>query len=201
MLAALAALHARGIIHRDLKPSNVFRTPHGVKLPDFGLARPEAERALDTQTALTGSGMVIGTPRYMAPEQIVGGHELDARSDLHRASVTHPGRRRWQSRPRIRPVRALRRSTTTAGGDDPEPMFNQGWLLCDVGEYEHGIAVLARAVAKGYSVAPTLTRSRVFDAARDHPVFQRVLAQAEADRDAARRAFHEAEGERLLTTA
>jgi serine/threonine-protein kinase len=82
MLAALTALHARGVIHRDLKPSNVFLTSHGVKLLDFGLARPEAERVLDTQTALTGSGVVIGTPRYMAPEQIVGGQDVDARSDL-----------------------------------------------------------------------------------------------------------------------
>ena len=41
MLSALSALHARGIIHRDLKPSNVFVTAHGVKLLDFGLARPE----------------------------------------------------------------------------------------------------------------------------------------------------------------
>src|SRR5687767_3695591 len=40
VLAALSALHARGIVHRDLKPSNVFLTPHGVKLLDFGLARP-----------------------------------------------------------------------------------------------------------------------------------------------------------------
>ena len=53
MLAALGALHARGIVHRDLKPSNVFLTPHGVKLLDFGLARPEPERSLGSATGLT----------------------------------------------------------------------------------------------------------------------------------------------------
>ena len=54
ILAALAALHARGIVHRDLKPSNVFLTPHGVKLLDFGLARPAAGRsARRTATGLT----------------------------------------------------------------------------------------------------------------------------------------------------
>ena len=70
MLAALSALHARGVVHRDLKPSNVFLTPHGVKLLDFGLARPELERSLESATGLTRSGIVMGTPRYMAPEQV-----------------------------------------------------------------------------------------------------------------------------------
>src|SRR6266498_1637205 len=68
ILAALEALHSRGIIHRDLKPSNVFLTQHGVKLLDFGLARPHAGASLDS--GLTLPGMIIGTPSYMAPETI-----------------------------------------------------------------------------------------------------------------------------------
>ncbi len=86
MLAALSALHARGIVHRDLKPSNIFLTPHGVKLLDFGLARPELEGSLQTATALTGTGVVVGTPRYMAPEQVTGA-AVDARSDLFAAGA------------------------------------------------------------------------------------------------------------------
>jgi len=68
MLTALGAIHARGIVHRDLKPSNVFVTRHGVKLLDFGLARPEMDHTVDSAINLTRSGVVIGTPRYMAPE-------------------------------------------------------------------------------------------------------------------------------------
>jgi serine/threonine protein kinase/tetratricopeptide (TPR) repeat protein len=86
MLAALSALHARGIVHRDLKPSNVFLTPHGVKLLDFGLARPQLEAALDSTEGLTRTGILMGTPRYMAPEQVVG-HAVDARSDLFAAGA------------------------------------------------------------------------------------------------------------------
>ncbi len=86
MLAALSALHARGIVHRDLKPSNVFLTPHGVKLLDFGLARPELERTLTTAPELTRTGVVMGTPRYMAPEQVTG-EPVDARTDLFAAAA------------------------------------------------------------------------------------------------------------------
>ncbi len=86
ILAALSALHARGIVHRDLKPSNVFLTAHGVKLLDFGLARPEIEQANNTMTELTGAGMVLGTPRYMAPEQATG-DAVDTRTDLFSAGA------------------------------------------------------------------------------------------------------------------
>jgi serine/threonine-protein kinase len=89
ILDALEALHARGIVHRDLKPSNVFLTPHGVKLLDFGLARPIVPELLSSAGSageLTGTGMLVGTPRYMAPEQVTG-DGLDARSDLFAAGA------------------------------------------------------------------------------------------------------------------
>jgi serine/threonine protein kinase/tetratricopeptide (TPR) repeat protein len=81
-LDALGALHARGLIHRDLKPSNVFLTPRGVKLLDFGLARPASGSFVAADaTMLTEAGIIVGTPNYMAPEQ-ARGEALDARADL-----------------------------------------------------------------------------------------------------------------------
>jgi serine/threonine protein kinase/tetratricopeptide (TPR) repeat protein len=85
MLAALSALHGRGLVHRDVKPSNVYLTPHGVKLLDFGLARRDVAAA-DVTAALTQPGLAIGTPRYMAPEQVTEG-EVDARADLFATSA------------------------------------------------------------------------------------------------------------------
>jgi serine/threonine protein kinase/tetratricopeptide (TPR) repeat protein len=90
ILTALDALHARGFIHRDLKPSNVFITQHGVKLLDFGLARETLPpigadattmRPGSSPSPITVSGMIVGTPRYMAPEQITGA-PVDARTDI-----------------------------------------------------------------------------------------------------------------------
>ncbi len=86
VLAALQALHARGLVHRDLKPSNVFLTPAGVKLLDFGLARPVAAAGGATATELTQAGVLVGTPQYMAPEQLRG-EPLDARSDVFAAGA------------------------------------------------------------------------------------------------------------------
>jgi tetratricopeptide (TPR) repeat protein len=82
--------------------------------------------------------------------------------------------------------------------DDPEAIFLEGWLLCDVGEHETGLVHLKRAVAKSYFVAPTLSNSHAFDPLRSDPGFQAVLAEAEHGRQAALNAFREAGGERLL---
>jgi serine/threonine protein kinase len=86
ILAALSALHARGIVHRDLKPSNVFITPHNVKVLDFGLARPEPEPSLPSATSQSQDGTLLGTPSYMAPEQVTSG-VVDSRSDLFAAGA------------------------------------------------------------------------------------------------------------------
>ncbi|MEU0626350.1 serine/threonine-protein kinase [Streptomyces sp. NPDC005989] len=69
LLRALKDIHAAGIVHRDLKPSNVMLTMEGAKVIDFGIAR-----AVETsvESLLTSTGMVIGTPGFMAPEQILG---------------------------------------------------------------------------------------------------------------------------------
>ena len=81
VLGALGALHRRGLVHRDLKPSNIFLTPHGVKLLDFGLARSTATSTEQTDVGLTLPGTITGTPRYLAPEVVLG-RASDARADL-----------------------------------------------------------------------------------------------------------------------
>jgi serine/threonine protein kinase len=63
VLSALGALHQKSIVHRDLKPSNIFLAQHGVKLLDFGLARPFVGNLDVTGRDLTLPGVVMGTPR------------------------------------------------------------------------------------------------------------------------------------------
>ena len=84
----LSVVHEQGVVHRDLKPANVFLARHGVKLLDFGIARLMGP-AGPSDTALTLDNVVLGTPRYLAPEQLRGG-QVDHRADLFAlAAVVH----------------------------------------------------------------------------------------------------------------
>jgi serine/threonine-protein kinase len=78
--AALAHAHARGVIHRDIKPANILLGDGGALVADFGIAR--AVSSLD-RPQLTATGLSLGTPTYMSPEQAGGEGGVDARSDLY----------------------------------------------------------------------------------------------------------------------
>jgi eukaryotic-like serine/threonine-protein kinase len=75
--SALAYAHSRGVVHRDIKPDNIMLEDDKVLVADFGVARAVSE----VHEKLTATGMVVGTPTYMSPEQASGDKELDGRSD------------------------------------------------------------------------------------------------------------------------
>ncbi|MEU3253052.1 protein kinase [Streptomyces sp. NPDC006997] len=83
VLAALEISHEAGLVHRDIKPGNVMMTKRGVvKVMDFGIARAMQSGV----TSMTQTGMVVGTPQYLSPEQALG-RGVDARSDLYSVGI------------------------------------------------------------------------------------------------------------------
>ncbi|MFG2214500.1 protein kinase [Streptomyces sp. NPDC048685] len=83
VLAALDTSHEMGLVHRDIKPGNVMMTKRGVvKVMDFGIARAMQSGV----TSMTQTGMVVGTPQYLSPEQALG-RGVDARSDLYSVGI------------------------------------------------------------------------------------------------------------------
>ncbi|MFF5802191.1 protein kinase [Streptomyces sp. NPDC012746] len=83
VLAALETSHEMGLVHRDIKPGNVMMTKRGVvKVMDFGIARAMQSGV----TSMTQTGMVVGTPQYLSPEQALG-RAVDARSDLYSVGI------------------------------------------------------------------------------------------------------------------
>jgi serine/threonine protein kinase len=90
--SALAAAHAKGIVHRDIKPENLFllrrKDQDFVKVVDFGISKSvRVSDEPEEQPRLTQTGMVLGTPLYMSPEQARGDDELDARVDIYALGV------------------------------------------------------------------------------------------------------------------
>ncbi len=89
LLRALAAAHQAGVVHRDIKPANLFVTEREgettLKILDFGIAKLRDDGA---EAPMTGSGVVLGTPFYMAPEQILADKNIDGRADLWSVGAT-----------------------------------------------------------------------------------------------------------------
>ncbi len=85
---ALAYAHRQGIVHRDIKPENILLEEGHAVLADFGVARAIDEaRSGMGQARVTGTGMSVGTPTYMAPEQASGERHIDARADLYALAI------------------------------------------------------------------------------------------------------------------
>ena len=127
---ALEAAHARGLVHRDLKPANVMLADGHVKVMDFGLAKaltastaPGADEA--TLASITGSGVRLGTPGYMAPEQLLGA-DTDTRSDIFAFGIVL-----YEMLAGLHPYRGTSQNATVASilRDTPAPVTQYQDLL------------------------------------------------------------------------
>jgi serine/threonine-protein kinase len=150
MLSVLGAAHAQGVIHRDIKPENIFllqttrkNEKPRVKLIDFGVAKflaPNFPVNDPDTTALTATGIIVGTPWYVAPEQARGSKNVDGRADLWACGVILyemvAGKRPFESREMV-PASTLRPGVphdfdaiiTHVLKKDPDHRFQTAWEM------------------------------------------------------------------------
>jgi serine/threonine-protein kinase len=88
MCHSLSEADSRGLVHRDIKPANIFLCRYGedydfVKVLDFGLAKAVHDSTSETEAAITVQNVIQGTPAFIAPEQALGGDDVDGRADIY----------------------------------------------------------------------------------------------------------------------
>ena len=155
VIDAVEAAHARRIVHRDLKPDNVFLVAGAgacdVRVLDFGIAKDVARDA-DGSTSLTATGAMIGTPHYMAPEQIFGDSDVDARADV------------WALGVMLYECAAGKRPTTGSGvGQVLKIIATDAIAPLDAvapGAPRELTAILSRMLARDRDARPTLAQLR-----------------------------------------
>ena len=117
--SALAYAHGKGVVHRDIKPENILLTDQHAVVTDFGVAKALSAAAESGTTALTSTGMALGTPAYMAPEQAAGDPTTDQRADVYAFGVVAYELLTGQAPFSGRPAQALIAAHLT---ETPEPL-------------------------------------------------------------------------------
>jgi serine/threonine protein kinase/tetratricopeptide (TPR) repeat protein len=156
---ALEYAHAAGIVHRDIKPENILLLRGHALVADFGIARALKQAAESTLGDTTTSGVVLGTPAYMSPEQAVGETEIDGRSDVYSLAivffemvsgalpVTSPTTQGLIAKRFVEP--APRLSTRISGIADAMDQAVAAALALDPGERPDGANAFARSLGGG----------------------------------------------------